>query len=217
MYDKFWALAGSQPATDHPLWAQQTSNTRTGSDTWRCKECHGWDYKGADGAYGTGSHFTGFSGIFGTTLSAQQVFDLLADPDGHGYLSQGLTNADLWDLTKFVLEGQVDTALILSANVFTGDAAGGQIAFEDGVGGGPGCAACHDPDGMRSPPRTGTNPGFDEFPQVLALGNPWEFQHKVRYGHPGSAMRGVVAFGGTLQETNDIGAHAQQNLPLPPP
>jgi thiosulfate dehydrogenase len=24
------------------LWASQSSNTRDGSTTWRCKECHGW-------------------------------------------------------------------------------------------------------------------------------------------------------------------------------
>ncbi len=102
---------------------------------------------------------------------------------------------------------------MLSGDQFTGNAADGQIAFDAGVGEGPGCAACHGTDGMRSPPTTGTDPGFDEFPQVLARDNPWEFQHKVRYGHPGTAMRGIVAFGGTTQQTNDIGAHAQQNLP----
>jgi len=43
-----------RPATS-PLWATQSSNTRSGKDTWRCKECHGWDYMGVDGAYGSGS------------------------------------------------------------------------------------------------------------------------------------------------------------------
>jgi hypothetical protein len=95
MYDRFWAEAGSEPAIDHPLWATRPdpdSNPRTGSTTWRCKECHGWDYKGVDGAYGSGSHRTGFPGIFGTALTPQEVFDLLADPAGHDYRSQGLTD-----------------------------------------------------------------------------------------------------------------------------
>ncbi|MBI4316176.1 MAG: hypothetical protein HY679_09580, partial [Chloroflexi bacterium] len=75
LYDTWWevidsekghseAMEGmSEPTTDHPLWKTQTTNTRTGPDTWRCKECHGWDYKGVDGAYGGGSHKTGFAGI----------------------------------------------------------------------------------------------------------------------------------------------------------
>jgi hypothetical protein len=215
MYDQFWSEAGSEPMTDQPLWALQLSNTRTGSDTWRCKECHGWDYKGADGAYGSGSHFTGFPGIFGTALTPEEVVTLLGDRRGHDYLSQGLTWGDLWDLAKFVTAGQIDTDTILTGDQFTGDASAGQTLFEDGIGTGPGCAACHDADGLRSPPRTSTHAGFDEFPQLLATDNPWEFQHKVRYGQPGHAMRGIVVFGGTVQQTNDIGAHAQQNLPLP--
>jgi thiosulfate dehydrogenase len=214
MYDRFWAEAGSEPAIDHPLWATRPdpdSNPRTGSTTWRCKECHGWDYKGVDGAYGSGSHRTGFPGIFGTALTPQEVFDLLADPAGHDYRSQGLTHGDLWDLTKFVLDGQIDTDDILSGDQFTGDLALGQDAYENGVGGqDPGCAACHGVDGM-TPPLG--HPEFDEFPQVIATENPWEFQHKVRYGQPGHEMRGIVVFGGTTEEANDIGAHAQQNLP----
>jgi thiosulfate dehydrogenase len=212
MYDRFWAEAGVEPTTDHPLWALQSSNTRTGSTTWRCKECHGWDYKGAAGAYGPGnSHFTGFGGIFGTALTAQGVVELLADPAGHDYRSQGLTYGDLWDLAKFVVNGQIDTDDILVGPLFNGDATNGATLFASGVGGqDPGCAACHGADGM-TPPLG--HPEFDEFPQVIARENPWEFQHKVRFGQPGHEMRGIVLFSGTAQQTNDIGAHAQQNLP----
>jgi len=63
LYDQWWVVTGAeQPTEDHPLWASQSTNTRSGPDTWRCKECHGWDYQGADGAYGSGSHLTGFPG-----------------------------------------------------------------------------------------------------------------------------------------------------------
>ncbi|MDH5615478.1 MAG: hypothetical protein OEY62_02950, partial [Acidimicrobiia bacterium] len=48
LYDQWWkVLALDAPADDNPLWASQTTNERSGADTWRCKECHGWDYKGA--------------------------------------------------------------------------------------------------------------------------------------------------------------------------
>src|SRR3990172_490672 len=64
LYDQWWKEAGVQaPAGNQALWATQTTNTRSGADTWRCKECHGWDYLGKDGAYGSGSHKTGFVGV----------------------------------------------------------------------------------------------------------------------------------------------------------
>ena len=45
LYDKWWAeIEAPEPTEDNPLWALQTTNTRSGSTTWRCKECHGWDY-----------------------------------------------------------------------------------------------------------------------------------------------------------------------------
>ena len=42
---------------------------RAGADTWRCKECHGWDYAGKDGAYGSGDHRTGIVGVLGTAMT----------------------------------------------------------------------------------------------------------------------------------------------------
>src|SRR3990172_8975232 len=65
LYDQGWEAIGVEaPGGDQALWATQATNTRSGADTWRCKECHGWDYKGAEGAYGSGSHFTGFVGVY---------------------------------------------------------------------------------------------------------------------------------------------------------
>ena len=86
LYDKWWKPLGlDAPETDHPLWATQTDNTRSGADTWRCKECHGWDYKGAEGAYSGGSHFTGFTGVFqGAGTDPNELLAAL----------QGATNAD---------------------------------------------------------------------------------------------------------------------------
>src|SRR3990172_4994333 len=67
LYDNWMKTAGvATPAGNSPIWATQTTNKRIGADTWRCKECHGWDYKGKDGAYGGGSHRTGIAGILNT-------------------------------------------------------------------------------------------------------------------------------------------------------
>ncbi len=182
LYDKWWNVPGvtaTAPTDDHAFWATQSTNTRSGSDTWRCKECHGWDYKGANGAYATGSHFTGFAGIFGTTLTAQEAFDTIRD--GHAFGTAGLTDADIWDLAKFVLTAQIDTDDILDANnTFTGVAAAGQATYDTS------CAACHAADGLTVPP--GGDDTFDAFVGFLSNDNPAEFQHKLRFGQPGTAM-----------------------------
>ncbi len=48
LYDKWWAvIEADAPKTTHP--AYPAAGKKKGSTTWRCKECHGWDYKGRDG------------------------------------------------------------------------------------------------------------------------------------------------------------------------
>jgi hypothetical protein len=66
LYDNWWkaTIDTDKPQKDHPLWKEQSTNNRNGYDTYRCKECHGWDYRGKNGAYGKGSHHTGFKGVY---------------------------------------------------------------------------------------------------------------------------------------------------------
>ena len=184
LYDKWWAVAGaSEPTSDHPLWASRpdtTTNTRTGSTTWRCKECHGWDYKGVDGAYALpSSHHTGIGGIFGTILTAQEVFDVIKNADalnaqsapGHDF-STVLSDADIWDLAKFVLEGPIDTDTIIdgSGNVL-GTAATGMSLYENPVGTAVvACSSCHGTDGLAIPP--GAPATHDDFVGKIANDNP---------------------------------------------
>lgn len=199
MYDKWWvAASATEPTVEHPFWSTQSTNTRTGSTTWRCKECHGWDYKGADGAYDTdNSHFTGFTGIFATTLSPQQVFDELKTGHSFGGMTN-LTDADLWDLTKFVKEGQLDIDDILDdAGVFIGASEDGDPLYAAN------CSGCHGADGLSE-----VTPGFDAFPGFLSNENPWEFQHKVRFGQPGTGMPALLNLI-TQQEVANLSAFAQ--------
>ncbi len=212
LYDKYWSVTGvtaTEPATDHALWASRpdmTTNTRTGADTWRCKECHGWDYKGVSGAYSSGSHKTGIAGIYGLTKTAQEVFDLIKT--GHGYGAAGLSDADIWDLTKFVLEGQIDTDTIIDGTgAFTGSAVTGALLYAAGIGGNTACLVCHGIDGKTVPP--GADATFDEWVGKLANDNPAEFQHKVRFGHPGSSMPAAAAGTGTTQDVSDVSTYAQ--------
>ncbi len=207
MYDRWWTVAGvPAPTMNHPLWALRpdpVTNTATGSATHRCKECHGWDYQGAAGQYGAGSHHTGFPGIFTTALTGQQIFDLLkyddqTVADGHSYGSLGLADADLWDLVKFVLQGQIDTGLYINGS---GDVLGNVnygLANYTAV-----CRLCHQADG------TGFFPSGHDTVGETANANPWELLHKIRFGQPGTPMPNAEGSGWDLTDVIDAATYCQ--------
>ncbi|MFQ5340130.1 MAG: c-type cytochrome [Anaerolineae bacterium] len=209
LYDKWWGELGvDAPTADHLLWATQSSNTRSGKDTWRCKECHGWDYMGVDGAYGSGSHKTGFAGVYSTAQS-KSVDDLVAalkggaNPD-HDFSSY-MDDAALTDLATFMKEGPVDDREYIDYSTKApknGDKEHGKQLF-DGL-----CAACHDADGTKINFHT---PEAPEYVGTVAGDNPWEFFHKVRFGQPGSdpAMPATSDLGWSVQDAVDVLAYAQ--------
>lgn len=204
MYDEWWVVTGAdEPTEDHPLWATQTTNERSGDDTWRCKECHGWDYKGADGAYGSGSHFTGFVGVFDSM--GKDPMEILAEMQGstnpdHDF-STVMAEQDLTDLALFLSQALIDDATLVDADKFsTGDEATGAILY------GNVCIACHGP--MGNAINFG---GIDdpEFLGHLAPDNPWEFIHKVRFGQPGWPMPSSIGNGWSDEDVANVLAYAQ--------
>ncbi len=211
LYDKWWTVTGADaPEENHPLWATQSSNTRSGADTYRCKECHGWDYMGVDGAYSSGSHMTGFAGIFG--LAGTPAADILV-------MLQGSTNEDhdfsanmdeqaLTDLALFISEEMADMTQFTSADKVpvSSDLALGEELFLD-------CADCHGPEGLAINFKTTVN--GSEYASGMANGNPWEFMHKALYGHPGSDMPSAVDAGWSVEEQAAVLAYAQ-TLPAIP-
>ena len=211
LYDNWLTEAGVEPpASDQPVWASQTTNTRTGTDTWRCKECHGWDYKGADGAYGSGSHFTGFPGVMGAaSKTSDEIVTILSggsNPD-HDFSAMG--DDAMADLAVFLKSGLVDVTPLIDAETKSavgGDAAHGEELFAA-------CGACHGDDG-----RT-LNFGSNEEPEyigTIALDNPWEFLHKVRAGQPGTAMPAAMDAGWSLDDLLDLLTFSQ-TLPVEAP
>ena len=211
LYDKWWVVVGvDAPETDQPLWATQSTNERSGEDTWRCKECHGWDYQGADGAYSSGSHQTGFTGIF--DLAGTDPNEILA-------MLQGSTNADhdfsavmdeqaLTDLAIFISEEMLDMNELTNADKtpISSDLALGEELFGE-------CADCHGSEGLARNFNTVVND--PEYVGGLAAGNPWEFMHKVRVGQPGTDMMSAVDAGWTVEEQAALLAFAQ-TLPEAP-
>src|SRR3990172_5325894 len=211
LYDQWWKVTGVEaPTADQPLWQTQTSNTRTGADTWRCKECHGWDYEVVDGAYGSGSHKTGFEGVL--AAAGKHPFEILAilkggaNP-GHDF-STVMDEQALTDLALFVAQAQMDAAELVNADKTPtgGDADKGKIMYEDT------CAACHGPQG------TAINFGDESEPEyvgTIARDNPWEYIHKLRLGQQGATMPSAATAGWAQADLANLLVYAQ-TLPTAP-
>jgi mono/diheme cytochrome c family protein len=204
LYDKWWAAAAvAEPGpSDHDMWTDRANNplnTSTGSDTYRCKECHGWDYKGASGAYGPGSsHYTGFPGIDGVKGGqAANVFCAIWGGTGLGTgqderhsfntSTTGMSQRDVLAITKFILavgsKGLVDTdEFINSSNQALGNATAGETVYTTDAG--CGNTSCHG--------ANGDNNLDGHLMGELATENPWEVLHKIRYGNPGSVMPSFI-------------------------
>ncbi|MFQ5501592.1 MAG: DUF4215 domain-containing protein [Phycisphaerae bacterium] len=211
LYDRWWFVNGAPaPTGDHPLYPP--AGQQTGSITFRCKECHGWDYKGAAGAYASGPHFTGIPGVFGSLMTATEMFDIVKldsamVPNGHDFGNLGLSDQDISDVVDFMQSLLIDTDLYIDpAAAFLGDPVQGETNYMSG--GLIPCIGCHGPDG------TWLNFGTPEMPEYLgtiATHNPWELMHKVRVGQPGSSMPSWVGPPnmGADQGVADIGRYIQ--------
>ena len=211
LYDNWWKEAGvEEPTLDQPLWASQTTNTRSGSDTWRCKECHGWDYLGADGAYSSGSHFTGFPGVFRVaSKTSDEIIAILSGGSNVDHDFSAMGDDAMIDLATFLQSGMVDFTALIDAetkSAIEGDSAHGEELFVT-------CAACHGEDGRL------LNFGSEDEPEyigTIALDNPWEFLHKVRAGQPGTTMPASMDGDWSTQDLLDLLTFAQ-TLPVEAP
>jgi mono/diheme cytochrome c family protein len=193
LYDNWSAaLDRRAPGSTHPFYPK--TGKQSGADTWRCKECHGWDYKGKDGKYAKGSHATGIKGIRGAEgRDTQQIMTLLRAPT-HGYTSTMISDDELARVAAFVSRGQHDTDTLI--DVESGDVRAGTLLPDALLERGRGifqttCAVCHGFEGREL--NFGTNQK-SAFIGTEAKGNPWEVLHKIRTAHPGAAMISLRAF-----------------------
>lgn len=179
LYDRFWAEnKAAKPAADHAAYPHKGG--QYGKDvSWRCKECHGWDYLGKDGAYATGGHATGIKGIKGAIGRDPAAIAAMLRTGPHGYSEAQLSARDAADLSLFVSKGQVDMMKYLDypAKKARGDAAKGKVYF------GTLCAGCHGDDGKK----------VQGAPPLGSIQNPQEMLHKVLNGQPGEAMPSMRA------------------------
>lgn len=208
LYDRWYAVVGMDaPAGNHPIWARQTTNTRSGEETWRCVECHGFDYQGKDGAYKSGSHFTGFPGVWqaGQQLTqAQLVERLKGSPDAEHDFSAYLSDADLQLLASFIKEGMIDDSAYIDPVALTiigGDVAHGKQLYDQV------CAECHGADGAEIKSRY--EGIMDASLGMLSAVDPWRFLHRTRFGNPGTEMPYGADLGWTPQDGRDVLLYAQ--------
>jgi len=204
LYDKWFKVAeeakrpdGAQPA--YPEDGKYRGDEK-GAD-WRCKECHGWDYKGVSGVYGKGKHYTGIKGIDGMIGADPKSVVAVLSNDTHALQGTGLTDADLYDLAMFVTQGQVEMGNYIDPETkqSNGNVELGRAYF-DTV-----CANCHGLDGR-----------YDDHMEPLgelSNDNPWEVLHKILNGQPKEEMPALHPFG--PEAANDILAYIQ-TLPKEP-
>ena len=111
LYDNWIAeMKERDPITQsHPAYPKDSEFSSQPERTWRCVECHGWDYIGKDGAYSQGLHYTGIIGI--QNYAGEKLENIIAvmKNDTHRYQDQPLfDDSDFRDLAAFVFRGQVD-------------------------------------------------------------------------------------------------------------
>jgi len=191
LYDKFWGETKAEaPATIQPSYPAKDGKYAKES-SWRCKECHGWDYKGKDGAYGKGGHATGIAGIGGAAGKDPAAIVAILKDATHGYTESLLSERDMGDLALFVSRGQVDMAQYIdyAAKKPKGDALKGEAYFNTV------CAGCHGVDGKK----------ITNAPPLGSLQNPQEIMHKVLNGQPGQAMPALRLL--DVQVVVDLVAH----------
>jgi len=188
MYDNWMNVTlADEPEETHPAWP--AANTEhEGASTWRCKACHGWDYKGADGVYSSGSYMTGITGVVHMQGSNPDKMVAILRDGTHQYTEEMITDVQAVRIGLFISRGLHDTDACIDRETgeANGSAARGAEYFQNV------CAACHGYQG------TQLDWGDDDGPAYIgteANANPWEVLHKIRNGHPGVEMISGRPFG----------------------
>lgn len=229
LYDKFWESEASySKASDASLIAILGAS----SDFFRCKQCHGWDLLGSSGSYigrGPRKSRPNVSSIdlasIAKTKSPKELFDAMKKSSGRRDITynlseydpatnptvgdqmpnynQLLTDAEIWDIVKFLKNEALDVTQLYDAT-YTGIYPNGKATFSNvGKDGNSvkgkayydtNCSGCHGRSGKFL------------YMESMSLGQflrskPNETQHKVKFGQLGSAMG---AFKTTLIEMKDL-------------
>lgn len=191
LYDKWYASLDKedQPKSTHSAYPK--IGKKKGGSTWRCKECHGWDYKGKNGHYKKGSHYTGIAGLLNMAgMPEEKIVSVLKDKTHQ--LGSKISEENLNALAAFVSAGQIEMTNYINWETYKayGDIDNGNRVYQTI------CAKCHGADGKKINFGTEKKP---DFVGNVAKGNPWETLHKIRMGQPNKDMPSMLAFPVQLQ------------------
>jgi mono/diheme cytochrome c family protein len=197
LYANWYKEKGREaPAGLHPAFPADKTEGMPLQNSWRCVECHGWDYRGRDGVTAETGRNLGIKGISGMTGADPRAIVAILRDQTHRYGGL-LSERDVLDLANFVSRGQVDMARFVDRDSrrIKGDAVKAEPYYQTI------CATCHGREGrqVRTMPPLGR----------MAVDDPWHAVHSVFNGHPGDAMpplrampediiAGVLAFAQTL-------------------
>jgi mono/diheme cytochrome c family protein len=233
LYDTFWAnetgfAAGD--ATKSKLTQVQLDDIKsTGKfEFYRCKNCHGWDRLGQEGGYSNRASSPTRPGVAPINLmsisesaSPSDLFNRIKTGGNRRALSADLTvegnkmpdyssimtDAQIWDLVKFLKEKAVDTTklytLTLGSGVypsrtptFTNLGANGLASRGDALYASK-CAGCHGADGTQIPVDGNYTVGGH------FRAKPYEDHHKVKFGQLGSIM-GPILKDNPVEDLQDL-------------
>lgn len=184
---------GQRQALPHPAYPPKGSYANSVNETWRCKECHGWDYKGAQGQYAKGAHATGIKGIraFAGAEPSKVMTVLRSNTHHFGAI---LKLRDLQDLANFVSLGQIDMDLVIDprTGLSRGNATQGADHYRSM------CVGCHGAEGRFVAKRHLGKVSRDD---------PWHSLHNMLNGHPDDSMPALREIDPKV--TSDILAHIQ--------
>lgn len=209
IYDD-WASALDRAEAEgtNPAYPTAINDKQDGYGTWRCKECHGWDYLGKAGIYSKGSHFTDIPGINGAIgKPVDELAKLLRDAN-HPYTPEMITDDEMLRVAAFVSRGQVDMRTFIdmeTRKVNAGDVNRGREIFQTT------CAACHGFDGRLI---DWGKDGEHNYVGTEASQLPDEVMNKILNAHTGVQMINLRAF--PLDDAISVLAYAA-TLPVEEP
>ena len=197
LYDNWYSELDVKIEKTHPSYPSE--GKKKGASTWRCKECHGWDYRGKDGAYSKGGHYTGIKGItVYANKNPDEIIKILKN-DTHA-LGDMIPENAYRALTLFVAYGQIDMDKYIyrASKRATGNIKNGARIYSST------CVRCHGQDGKKINFKTEEKP---EYIGTVSNKNPWETLHKIRFGQPSKQMISLLFL--TIKDQIDVLSYCQ--------
>lgn len=187
LYDLWWVvLLIDPPEGRHPAYPK--AGVASDLETWRCVECHGWDYRGRDGVFVGGPHYTGIKGIDAMAgADPERITQILRAP-GHGFSEEMISDRALSALALFVSKGQGKPTAHINPTTLKarGRPDEGRKLFQTI------CAICHDFDGRAW--ITGEDDGLNNL-GAIASSDPWRALHKMANGQTYADMPALRGLG----------------------